>query len=81
MPRIEWQKLPYPVFKHLAERVRQRELSTDDLIQLDAWKQTNPIAPDGPWYKDFGNFKLCGEGPYPKTVLRRDQAAFGQQID
>ena len=24
---------------------------------------------EGAWYKDFGSFKLCGEGRYPKTFL------------
>jgi hypothetical protein len=28
-----------------------------------------PEAPEGAWYKDFGSFKIGGEGEYPKTFL------------
>ena len=30
--------------------------------------------------KDFGSFKVCGEGKYPKTVLLRAQTAKGQKL-
>jgi hypothetical protein len=33
------------------------------------WRESNPDAPDGLWYKDFGSFKICGDGKYPKTFL------------
>jgi hypothetical protein len=39
-----------------------------------------PDVPDGPWYKDFGSFKLCGEGRYPKTFLLQGQAAKGEKL-
>jgi hypothetical protein len=65
----------------MADRVRERQISIDDLIRFDAWLDSKPIAPDGPWYKDFGNFKVCGEGRYPKTFLLRHQRAYGQKID
>jgi hypothetical protein len=32
------------------------------------------------WFKDFGSFKVCGEGQYPKTFLLRGQAARGQKL-
>jgi hypothetical protein len=44
------------------------------------WRQTGPEAPDGPWYKDFGSFKVCGEGKLPKTFLLKRQVAKGQPI-
>ena len=25
--------------------------------------------PDGDWYQDFGSFKICGQRPFPKTLL------------
>jgi hypothetical protein len=31
-------------------------------------------------YKDFGSFKICGEGKYPKTFLLRGQAAKGEKL-
>ena len=34
----------------------------------------------GLWYKDFGSFKICGEGKYPKTFLLAGQAAKGQKL-
>lgn len=37
-------------------------------------------APDGPWFEDFGSFKICGEGKYPKTFLLRGQAAKGKGL-
>ena len=33
------------------------------------------------WYKDFGSFKLCGSGPYPKTVLVRGMEPYGEEIE
>jgi hypothetical protein len=83
MPTIDWTSLPKPIWRHLMQRARERKISADDLIQLDQWKQSNPQVPDGHWVwvKDFGNFKLVGEGRYPKTFLLRGQAARGQRID
>jgi hypothetical protein len=45
--------------------MRDRNISLDDLNQLRVWLETRPTVPTGPWYKDFGSFKLCGEGKYP----------------
>jgi hypothetical protein len=42
--------------------------------------ESGPDAPDGLWYKDFGSFKICGEGKYPKTFLLAGQAAKGQKL-
>jgi len=52
-----------------------------ELDLLRQWAQTSPEAPDGDWYKDFGSFKLCGTGAYPKTVLTRSMRAFGKRIE
>ncbi len=35
----------------------------------ERWKLTNPQAPEGNWWKDFGSFKLCGTSELPKTIL------------
>jgi len=32
------------------------------------------------WFKDFGSFKICGEGKYPKTFLLSGQTAKGQKL-
>jgi len=81
MPRIEnWSRLPPAVRHHLVERMRDRNISIDDLNRLRLWIETKPEVPEGQWYKDFGSFKLCGEGKYPKTFLQRGQTAVGERL-
>ena len=81
MPRIDrWGKLPAGVRQHLIDRMRDRAISVADLNQLRLWIDSNPEAPEGEWYKDFGSFKLCGNGSLPKTFLLRGQAAKGKAL-
>lgn len=60
--------------------MRDREISADDLSRLRDWIELKPDVPEGQWYKDFGSFKLCGEGKYPKTFLLAGQTAAGQKL-
>jgi hypothetical protein len=60
--------------------MHDREITISDLNKLRVWMESEPIAPLGHWYKDFGSFKLCGEGPFPKTFLLRGQAAKGTAL-
>lgn len=81
MPQIEtWSRLPPAIRDHLVDRMRDRKISLDDLNQLRLWIESKPEVPEGPWYKDFGSFKVCGEGQYPKTFLSAGQAAVGQKL-
>ena len=80
MPKVRWSGLPPALRDHLFERLRERKITAEDLYQLKAWRESEPVAPDGPWYKDFGSFKICGEGPYPKTFLLRGQSAKGAKL-
>jgi len=80
IPKIQWSGLPPALRDHLFERLRERKITAEDLYQLKAWRESEPEAPDGPWYKDFGSFKICGQGPQPKTFLLRGQAATGQAL-
>jgi hypothetical protein len=80
VPRIQWTNLPPALRDHLFDRLRDRKITTEDLYQLKLWRESEPDAPDGLWFKDFGSFKVCGEGQYPKTFLLRGQAARGQKI-
>jgi hypothetical protein len=81
MPQIEsWSRIPAAIRNHLIDRMRDRNISLDDLNQLRVWLETKPIVPAGSWYKDFGSFKLCGEGKYPKTFLLAGQAATGEKL-
>jgi hypothetical protein len=63
MPQIEtWSRFPAPLREHLAERMRDRKISLADLNRLRIWIESRPLVPEGKWYKDFGSFKLSGEG-------------------
>ena len=65
----------------MLERVQEREISLTDLGRLQEWVKSEPYAPDGDWHKDFGSFKLCGSGEYPRTVLTKGMAAFGRELE
>ena len=80
MPRIEWKGLPAALRQHLFDRLRDRQISVDDLYELKIWRESEPDAPEGLWYKDFGSFKICGEGKYPRTFLLKGQAARGTKL-
>ena len=80
MPRIQWTNLPAALRDHLFDRLRERRITVEDLYQLKLWRETEPDAPDSPWYKDFGSFKVCGEGPFPKTFLLRGQVGEGKKL-
>ena len=80
MPRIQWTDLPPALRDHLFDRLRDRKITTEDLYQLKVWREAEPDAPEGPWFKDFGSFKICGSGSYPKTFLLRGQAAKGEAL-
>jgi hypothetical protein len=80
MPKIKWTDLPTALREHLFERLRDRSISTEDLFQLKLWRETGPEAPEGDWYKDFGSFKICGSGQFPKTFLLRGQSARGKML-
>jgi len=81
MPQIEtWDNLPKAVRQHLLDRMRDRSISVADLNQLRLWIESSPNVPEGDWYKDFGSFKICGRGSYPKTFLLRGQLAKGDRL-
>ena len=80
MPKIRWTDLPDALRDHLFERLAERKISREDLYLLKAWRESDPDAPEGAWYKDFGSFKICGDGKYPKTFLLRGQVARGEKL-
>jgi len=80
LPRIQWTNLPSALRDHLFERLAERQIKAEDLYHLKLWRESEPDAPDGDWYKDFGSFKICGTGKYPKTFLLEGQAAKGQKL-
>ena len=81
MPQIEtWSRLPRAIRDHLVERMHDRKIGLDDLNRLRIWIESRPEVPGGMWFKDFGSFKLCGEGRLPKTFLLAGQTAKGQKL-
>jgi len=80
VPKIQWIDLPPALSDHLFERLADRGITVEDLYQLKLWRESEPDAPEGAWYKDFGSFKICGEGKYPKTILLRGQPARGKRL-
>jgi hypothetical protein len=81
MPYIEtWSGLPTAIRDHLVDRMRDRNIRLEDLNALRIWLESKPNVPEGPWYKDFGSFKICGEGKLPKTFLLAGQAARGKEL-
>ena len=81
MPQLKtWDKLPSGIRQHLMDRMRDRSISLADLDKLRVWVESRPLVPEGEWYKDFGSFKICGEGSYPKTFLLGGQPARGESL-
>ncbi|MGB7283302.1 MAG: hypothetical protein WBE13_13645 [Candidatus Acidiferrum sp.] len=81
MPRIaSWDNLPANVRQHLVDRMRERAITLADLNQLRLWIASQPEVPERDWYKDFGSFKICGRGSYPKTFLLANQIAKGEAL-
>jgi hypothetical protein len=70
MPKIRsWDKLSARIRRHLIERLHDRAIRIADLNQLRLWIESAPEVPEGEWYKDFGSFKIRGQGSLPKTFL------------
>jgi hypothetical protein len=76
--RVE--KTPPVLRDHLFDRLAERKITAEDLYKLKLWRDTEPEAPEGLWFKDFGSFRICGEGRFPKTFLLRGQAAKGKAL-
>jgi hypothetical protein len=80
MPKIRRQNLPPQLFAHLADRVLLREISSDDLIKLRDWLDTNPEVPARDWFKRFDHFYVCGSGELIKTLLTEQQTPVGDEV-
>ena len=53
MPKVRRKNLPRALFRHLTERVLQREITTDQLELLLDWLEAEPEVPEGRWFKRF----------------------------
>jgi hypothetical protein len=72
--------LPRPLFEHLLERIKSRNVSADQLGLLAEWLDTRPEVPEGKWFKRFPGMMVCGEGELIKTFLQAVQAATGVEV-
>ncbi|MBE0542328.1 MAG: hypothetical protein IH623_13155 [Verrucomicrobia bacterium] len=67
--------------------MRQRNLSSEQIILLARWLDTEPEVPEGKWFKKFPGFTVCGEGEFIKPFsflaeLRTDaNHAAGPAVD
>lgn len=80
MPRIRREGIPAALLRHLFDRIREREISEEQIGLLADWLETNPEVPDGKWFKRFPEMIVCGEGELVKTFLRVGQIAEGEQV-
>jgi hypothetical protein len=81
MPKIQaWDNIPEAIRRHLIERMGDRSIGIADLNKLRLWIESEPELPEGDWYKDFGSFKICGQGAFPKTFLLRGHVAKGDAL-
>ena len=74
-------KTRLPMVGFSLKGVRERQISLADLELLEESVRSEPVPSEGRWYKDFGSFKLCGSGEYPRTVLPKEMKAFGTEIE
>lgn len=81
LPKIRLPDLPRGLWQHLIERVDEHRIPLADLRCLQAWVKSEPLAPEGDWYKDFGSFKLCSRSEYPNTFLIKGMKPYGDGLE
>ena len=80
MPKVRRRNVPEAVLDHLRDRMREREISVEQLALLTRWLDTEPEVPEGKWFKRFPGMTACGEGELLKTLLRAGQAPAGKEL-
>jgi ribosomal protein S18 acetylase RimI-like enzyme len=56
MPKIRRRKLPEALLTHLVARIRERNISAEQIVLLARWLDTEPVVPEGKWFKRFAGF-------------------------
>ena len=79
MPKVRRAHLPRALLNHLLDRIRDREISAEQLGFLADWLDTEPDVPAGRWFKRFPGMTVCGEGELVKTFLRLGQVPEGDE--
>jgi hypothetical protein len=80
MPQVRRSDLPPALFRHLLDRIQQRQVDAKQLELLAAGLDSEPEVPQGAWYKRFSGMTVCGEGDLVKTFLTPDQSPKGTPI-
>jgi len=80
MPKIRRHNLPPALLNQLLDRIKSREISSDQLGTLADWLDTQPEVPSGKWFKRFPAMVVCGEGELVKTSLTANQVPTGKEI-
>jgi hypothetical protein len=80
MPQVRRKDLPPALFRHLLERIQQRQIDARQLELLARWLDTEPEVPERPWYKRFPGMTVCGEGDLLKTFLTPAQTPKGTAV-
>ena len=81
MPKIRRQKVPPAVLAHIIRRVRERQITAEQLAAFSDWLAINPEVPEGKWFKKFAGFTICAEGELVKTVLLPGQLKNGVELE
>ena len=79
MPKVRRAQLPRALLNHLLDRIRDREISAEQLGMFAEWLDAEPDVPAGRWFKRFSGMTVCGEGEMVKTFLRSGQVADGEE--
>ncbi len=79
-PRIRRHNLPPRRLEHLLDRIRDRNISADQLGLLAEWLDREPGVSAGRWFKKFPGMTVGGEGDLVKTFLQPGQLPNGQEI-
>ena len=80
MPRVRRKDVPPALFRHLLDRVQQRQIAARQLELLARWLDSEPEVPEGPWYKRFSGMIVCGEGDLVRTFLLPGQSPRGARV-
>jgi hypothetical protein len=60
--------------------MRQRNLSSEHIILLARWLDTEPEVPESKSFRRFPGFSVCGEGEFIKTFLLPGQVPDGREV-
>jgi hypothetical protein len=75
MPKINWDSVSREKFlASILEKGRASAATDADVVEFISWKNSNPSAPDGDWFANFGSFKIVGTGSHPDSILGQDMS-------